>query len=155
MSWRLRLARSEQTLGRLEEAAVAYRAVLAETPRDREIEDALIDIYSELSEAEPLCALLEERLETTPSGSEDAVALHLRLAEEIEYARRMLEVMGDQLASDGTVVIRHCASLQTVDIVGQTLGHLASIIRSSAPDRAVQRIGMAELKARLTRRSIL
>ena len=45
--------------------------------------------------------------------------LRLRLAEELDYARRMLDAMGNQLASDAVVVVRHCAALQTVDIVGR------------------------------------
>jgi len=80
--------------------------------------------------------------------------LRQRLAEELEYARRMLDIMGDALASDGAVVVRHGTSLQSVDIVGQMLGHIANVIRSSDPEGAVELIGMAELKARLQRRSI-
>ena len=78
--------------------------------------------------------------------------LRQRLAEELEYARRMLDIMGDALASDGAVVVRHGTSLQSVDIVGQMLGHIATVLRSSDVGGAVDRIGMAELKARLTRR---
>lgn len=78
--------------------------------------------------------------------------LRLRLADELEYARRMLDAMGDELSADLGVVMRHGVSLQTVDIVGQMLGHIATVTRSSAPERAVERIGMCELKARLTRR---
>jgi hypothetical protein len=81
-------------------------------------------------------------------------ALKLRLAEELEYARRMIEAMGDALASDPQLVMRHMVSLQSVDIVGQILGHVASVVRSSDPDVAVERIGMIELKARLTRTKI-
>lgn len=77
--------------------------------------------------------------------------LKLRLAEELEYARRMLDAMGDELSADMGVVMRHGVALQTVDIVGQMLGHIAAVTRSSAPERAVDRIGMCELKARLTR----
>ncbi|HVF36727.1 MAG TPA: hypothetical protein VNA29_02150 [Sphingomicrobium sp.] len=77
--------------------------------------------------------------------------LRCRLAEELEYARRMLDAMGDELAADMGVVMRHGVALQTVDIVGQMLGHIANVTRSSAPERAVDRIGMCELKARLTR----
>jgi len=80
--------------------------------------------------------------------------LRQRLAEELEYARRMLDIMGDALASDGAVVVRHGTSLQSVDIVGQMMGHIANVIRSSDPEGAVELIGMAELKARLQRRSI-
>ena len=78
--------------------------------------------------------------------------LRLRLAEELEYARRMLDAMGDQLTADMNVVMRHAVALQSVDIVGQMLGHIAAVTRSSDPERAVNRIGMCELKARLTRR---
>ena len=80
--------------------------------------------------------------------------LRLRLAEELEYARRMLDVMGDKLSGDAGVLMRHGTALQSVDIVGQILGHIANVIRSSDPDGAVDRIGMCELKARLTRSSI-
>ena len=78
--------------------------------------------------------------------------LMLRIAEEIEYARRMLGSMGDELSSDTLVVGRHLAELQSLDIVGQMLGHIASVLRSSDKGGAVDRIGMAELKARLMRR---
>ena len=81
--------------------------------------------------------------------------LRLRLAEDLEYARRMLTSMGDELASDGLFVGRHLAELQTVDIVGQMLGHIAAVIRSSDPSGAVDNIGMGALKARLMRKSLL
>jgi hypothetical protein len=78
--------------------------------------------------------------------------LRLRVSEELEYARRMLSSMGDELSSDVLVVSRHLAELQTIDIVGQMLGHIASVIRSGDPIAAVDAIGMGELKARLMRR---
>jgi hypothetical protein len=80
--------------------------------------------------------------------------LRLRLAEELDYARRMLDVMGDELSSDGLVVARHTEALQSVDIIGQMLGHIAGIVRSSDPKGAVERIGMCELKGRLQRKAI-
>ena len=80
--------------------------------------------------------------------------LKVRLAEELEYARRMLDVMGEELSADVGVLMRHGVSLQSVDIVGQILGHLANVIRSSDPGGAVERIGMCELKARLKRHRI-
>ena len=64
----------------------------------------------------------------------------------------MLAAMGDELTADIGVVMRHGVALQSVDIVGQILGHIANVTRSSAPERAVDKIGMCELKARLTRR---
>ena len=78
--------------------------------------------------------------------------LRIRLAEELDYARRMLDAMGDELAADMGVVMRHGVALQTVDIVGQMLGHISNVTRSAAPELAVEKIGMCELKARLTRR---
>jgi hypothetical protein len=78
--------------------------------------------------------------------------LLLRLAEELEYARRMLDAMGDELSADMALVMRHAVALQSIDIVCQMLGHIAAVTRSSAPERAVERIGMCELKARLTRK---
>lgn len=81
--------------------------------------------------------------------------LHLRIAEELEYARRMLDLLGDELSGDAAVVMRHTRALQSFDIVGQVLGHLTNVIRSSDPEDAVQRIGMSELKTRLMRRSAL
>ena len=86
--------------------------------------------------------------ELAPTGDE----LRLRLAEELDYARRMLNAMGDELSADMSVVMRHAVALQAVDIVGQMLGHIANVTRSAAPERAVEKIGMCELKARLTSR---
>jgi hypothetical protein len=80
--------------------------------------------------------------------------LQLRLAEELDYVRRMLDQMGDILSADPLVVSRHMTSLQTVDIAGQILGHVANVTRSSDPRGAVDLIGMCELKARLTRSKI-
>ena len=80
--------------------------------------------------------------------------LKMRLAEELEYARRMLDAMGDELSADMGVVMRHSVALQTIDIVGQLLGHVAAVTRSSDPVGAVERIGMCELKARLTRYTV-
>jgi len=78
--------------------------------------------------------------------------LMLRLSEEVDYARRLLSATADELSADALVVGRHLAELQSLDIVGQILGHLASVLRSSDMGGAVDRIGMAELKARLMRR---
>lgn len=80
--------------------------------------------------------------------------LRLRLAGELEYARRMLDVLGEELSSDGLIVSRHMTALQSVDIVGQIISHISSVVRSSDPHGAVERIGMCELRARLTRSRI-
>ena len=81
--------------------------------------------------------------------------LRLRLSEELEYARRMLDVTGDQISADRLVVTRHAVAIQSLDKVAQMLGHIAAIIRSSDPESAVGAIGMSDLKARLTRKGAL
>ena len=76
--WRMRLGASENALGRLDEAAAAYRAALLDSPDDREIESALIEIYERVDEFEPLAELLEKRL---PYAREDeTIELRMRLA---------------------------------------------------------------------------
>lgn len=97
------------------------------------------------------------RLPVQPSTSRGspllptADPLSLQLADELEYARRMIEDLGDALSDDDAVVMRHGVALQAIDIVGQMLGHIASVTRSAEPAQAVERIGMCELKARLKR----
>jgi hypothetical protein len=51
--------------------------------------------------------------------------------------------------------MRHMVEMQSIDIAAQILGHIASIVRSSDPATAVDRIGMGDLKARLTRKPLL
>lgn len=79
--------------------------------------------------------------------------LRLRLAQELENVRHMLDEMGEQLSADLEVLMRHGVPLQTVDIAGQILGHIAAIVRSNDPDAAVERIGMCELRARLEKQT--
>ena len=81
--------------------------------------------------------------------------LRVRLAEELDYARRLLNATGDELSGDPIAVTRHGVALQSFDIIGQMLGHIANVIRSSDPQGAVEEIGMCDLKARLKRRRAL
>ena len=86
-----------------------------------------------------------------PAPGQTADLLRLRLGEELDYARRLIEVTGDTLSGDPIAVSRHLVALQSLDIVGQMLTHIATIIRSNDPKVAVEAIGMGDLKARLTR----
>ena len=88
-----------------------------------------------------------------PSPSNDL--LYLRIGEELDCVRRMLDVMGDQLCGDPILIRRHAVALQSLDIVGQILRHIGNVIRSSDPHSTVDDIGMVDLKARLTRRQAL
>ena len=70
------------------------------------------------------------------------------LAAELDHARDMLVMMGDELAGDFAVVSRHGLALQAVDIVGQMLGHIANVVRAEDRPGAVDRIGMCDLRAK-------
>ena len=72
------------------------------------------------------------------------------LAAELDHARDMLVMMGDELAMSPEIVADHGMALQAVDIVGQILGHIASVVRSDDAQAAIDRIGMCELKAKLS-----
>ena len=74
-----------------------------------------------------------------------------RLSEEIDYARRVLEAVGDRLISDPLILNRHESTLQSFDIIGQLLGHLAKVTGSKDKLEAINRIGMQELRSRLNR----
>jgi hypothetical protein len=90
-----------------------------------------------------------------PPTADTEDQLRLRLSEELEYARRMLDITGDQICADRIVVTRHAAALQSLDRVCQMLGHIAAVVRSSDPYSTIEKIGMSDLKARLTRRGAL
>jgi len=74
-----------------------------------------------------------------------------RLAEEIEYAKRLLEAVGDRFVSDPVILARHQTTMQSFDIIGQLLGHLAKVVGSRDKIQAIDRIGMQELRLRLKR----
>ena len=62
----------------------------------------------------------------------------------------MLVMMGDELAMTPEIVAEHGMALQAVDIVGQMLGHIANVVRADDQREAIDRIGMCELKAKLS-----
>ena len=72
------------------------------------------------------------------------------LAAELDHARDMLVMMGDELALNRELVAEHGMALQAIDIVGQMLGHIANVVRAEDQDAAIERIGMCELKTKLS-----
>jgi hypothetical protein len=95
-------------------------------------------------------------LHAMPQPTEDTEdRLRLRLSEELEYARRILDITGERICADRIAVSRHAAALQSLDKVSQMLGHIAAVIRSADPDSAIDGIGMSDLRARLTRNGAL
>lgn len=95
---------------------------------------------------------------TTVAGSPPPAAqikgeLDQRLAEEIDYVARLIETMGDTLADEPTVINRHPQTLQGFDLATQILRHLATVLSADDRAAAIGAIGMADLRARLTRRA--
>jgi hypothetical protein len=80
--------------------------------------------------------------------------LDKRLAEELGYVQRLLEGLGDELIADLLLIQRHGKSLQSLDLVGQILGHVSAILRSDDKAAVVEEIGMEDLRARLKRKAI-
>jgi hypothetical protein len=72
------------------------------------------------------------------------------LAAELDHARDLLVMMGDELAMTPEIVAEHGLALQAVDIVGQMLGHIANVVRAEDRGEAIERIGMCDLKAKLS-----
>ena len=72
------------------------------------------------------------------------------LAAELDHARDMLVMMGDELAMSPEIVAEFGTALQAVDIVGQMIGHIANVVRAEDRGHAIERIGMCELKAKLS-----
>ena len=102
---------------------------------------------------------VRQRLFKPPSASslplprtEDV--LSARVSEELDYVRRLIEGIGDRLVADPVVLQKHIDVLQGFDVIGQLLGHLSAVVAAADPHAAVERIGMQELKTRLTRASL-
>lgn len=74
-----------------------------------------------------------------------------RLQDELANTRRLVEALGDELANDPILLMRYQHALQSIDLMAQILGHLACVVGSANRAEAIDRIGMASLKARLTR----
>lgn len=77
-----------------------------------------------------------------------------RIAEELAHVRRLLEGLGEELTSEPIMVQRHFKALQGFDLACQTLGHLAAILGAEDRGAAVDAVGMADLRARLLRRTL-
>jgi hypothetical protein len=91
-----------------------------------------------------------------PPGAEERWVgqLDARMGEELAFVQRLIEALGDELVADPAILHRHSQALQNIDLASQIIGHLSRVM--SAPERAaaVREIGMEDLRARLTRRSL-
>ena len=89
-----------------------------------------------------------------PATHPVAADLDNRLADELGYVQRLLEGLGDELIADLLLIQRHGKSLQSLDLVGQILGHVSAILRAEDKAAIVEDIGMEDLRARLKRKAI-
>jgi hypothetical protein len=89
-----------------------------------------------------------------PTPAPSRSPLDLRLAEELDFIRRRLDLIGGFLTEDPALLRRHATSLQDIDLINQTLGHLGKVIGAEDKDAAAERISLAELKGRLLRKPI-
>ena len=80
--------------------------------------------------------------------------LDQRMAEELECIRRHLEQLGGVLASNPLLVNRHATQLQSIDLVNQVLGHLATVIKTDDKEQAVEQVSLRELRSRLQRKPL-
>lgn len=78
--------------------------------------------------------------------------LDARIAEQLAYVRRMLDVVADDLTDDPIILQRHGRALQGFDAACQILAHLGAILGSDDKATAVSAVTMEELRARLLRK---
>jgi hypothetical protein len=89
-----------------------------------------------------------------PTDCDAPGQLNARIAEELDYVSRLIESLGDQLAADPAILMKHSKVLQNMDLGNQILKHLAAIVAAEDPATEVATVGMSDLRARLTRRTL-
>lgn len=61
-----------------------------------------------------------------------------------------IELLGARLCADPLLVASHLEDLQAIDAIAQKQRWLSEVIRADCPVSAIERIGVEDLKARLT-----
>ena len=82
----------------------------------------------------------------------DHATLVNRLIEEIGFAERLFEAVGEALAEIPEVVAGSAMQLQSIEIGCKILRNAADLLKSEDKAAAVHRIGLHDMKARLLRR---
>lgn len=88
------------------------------------------------------------RLPDAPRGEAEA-----RIAEELGYVQRLLQVLGNALVADRVTLQRHAGPLQNLDLASQLLGQLAAVLTNEDRAAAIAAITNPDLRARLSRRT--
>jgi hypothetical protein len=113
-----------------------------------------VDAIQAEARANPASGRLLRAVEPPPAPPPVSPDLDARLADELGYVQRLLEGLGDELIADLLLIQRHGQSLQSLDLVGQILGHVSAILRAQDKAAVVEEIGMEDLRARLKRKAI-
>jgi hypothetical protein len=77
-----------------------------------------------------------------------------RIADELDYLARQLELLGGILVNDPILLMRHSGPLQSIDLMKQSLAQLARVVAAEDKEAVADRITLTELKGRLQRKSI-
>lgn len=77
-----------------------------------------------------------------------------RIAEEMDYIVRKLEQLGGILANDPILLRRHSYELQSIDLMKQSLRHLAQVVAADDKALAAGQVTLTELKSRLQRKAL-
>ena len=132
--------------------AIAHWAKGISTPRDQAQVDAMqAAVRAGLSSPAP--ATEQVTADAAPAAAAASGMLERRVAEELAYIARLIETIGDDLADEPAVIHRHPSTLQNFDLAVQILEHLSAVLTAEDRAKAIGEIGMADLRARLTRRA--
>ncbi|MEA3042479.1 MAG: hypothetical protein QOH47_317 [Sphingomonadales bacterium] len=77
-----------------------------------------------------------------------------RISEELEFIVRQLEQLGGTLSNDPILVQRHSTELQSIDLMKQSLRHLAQVVAAQDKAHAADLVTLTALKARLQRKAL-
>lgn len=75
--------------------------------------------------------------------------LRMKIADELDCARKEIEQLGGLLCSDPDLVAAHMTSLQALDMIGQQQLALAAILRADDPQAAIAGTTLEQLRKRL------
>jgi hypothetical protein len=89
-----------------------------------------------------------------PRPAPSANLIDRRIAEEMDYIVRKLEQLGGVLANDPILLHRHSYELQSIDMMKQSLRHLAQIVAAEDKALAAGQVSLTELKSRLQRKAL-
>lgn len=115
----------------------------------KKVDDLFASVKAEAAPVKrPLFKPAPPRLATSESEIE------LRISEELATMRRRLEQLGDVLLRDPILVNRHGHQLQSIDLMMQELGHLATVIATEDKAAAAEQVSLGDLRQRLKRKPI-